>query len=171
MDKEISEITPDPTKNLLYFTAASLPLTVEQGRNYLVPATDLSIDFLQKKSDKGFFLMVEASQIDWGGHAKNSDYIINEMLDFDEVVGKALNFAEQDGNTLVIVTSDHETGGYAINYGSTRENLKPAFTSDYHTGQMVPVFAFGPEAGTFSGIYDNTSIFDKMMDAFGMAIQ
>lgn len=115
--------------------------------------------------------MVEASQIDWGGHNKDSEYIISEMLDFDEVIGKALDFAKADENTLVIVTSDHETGGYAMNYGSTREQFKTGFTSDYHTAQMVPVFAFGPAAATFSGVYDNTEIFDKMIGAFGITTE
>ncbi len=167
MDKALTEIEADPQQNLLYFTAAGLPLPKHQGRDYLPFAMDFSIDFLQKKSKKGFFLMVEGSQIDLGGHAKNSDFIISEMLEFDEIVGKALDFAEEDGNTLVILGADHETGGYAINYGSTEDNFKAGFTSDYHTATMVPIFAYGPGAEDFTGIFDNTQVFFKMMDAYG----
>jgi alkaline phosphatase len=168
MTKTLSETEPNYKDNFLYFTAASLPLSVEQGRDYLPLATSFSIDFLKNHSSNGFFLMVESSQIDWGGHNNNSDYIIQEMLDFDKVIGAALDFAEADRNTLVIVTSDHETGGYSINYGSSRKKFKTGFTTDYHTAQMVPVFAYGPNEASFMGIYDNTDIFKKMIETFGI---
>ncbi|MEN0050868.1 MAG: alkaline phosphatase, partial [Bacteroidota bacterium] len=75
-------------------------------------------------------------------------------------------FAKQDGETLVIVTADHETGGLAINPESKMRKLKLAFTTNDHTSTMIPVFAFGPQAELFGGIYDNTKIYDKMMQAF-----
>ncbi|MFK7808262.1 MAG: alkaline phosphatase, partial [Saprospiraceae bacterium] len=96
-------------KNFGYFTADSDPIPVSRGRDYLLPATKYGIDFLKKRSEEGFFLMTEGSQIDWGGHANNSDYIISELLEFDKVVGYALDFAKKDGETLVVVTADHET--------------------------------------------------------------
>lgn len=150
-----------------YLTADDSPLTVMQGRDYLQKATEIALDFLSKKSEKGFFLMVESSQIDWGGHANNSRYIVDEFKEFDKVIGKVLNWAKKDGKTLVVVTADHETGGYSINPGSTRDSLVTAFTTDYHTGTMIPVFAFGPGAEMFSGIYENTAIYDKMRKAYG----
>ena len=58
--------------------------------------------------------MVEGSQIDWAGHANDAEYILLETLDFDDAVGVGLDFAEHDGNTLVVVTADHETGGFAV---------------------------------------------------------
>ena len=65
--------------------------------------------------------------------------------------------------TLVIVTADHETGGYSINGGSEKEGeLKTKFTTDYHTATMVPIFAYGPGAASFTGIMDNTEIFYKL---------
>ncbi|MEL7162124.1 MAG: alkaline phosphatase, partial [Bacteroidota bacterium] len=113
-----------------------------------------------------FFLMIEGSQIDWGGHANDSEYIISEMLEFDKALGEVLDFAARDGQTLVIVTADHETGGYAIQYGSKMGEIDGAFTSDYHTADLIPVFAYGPGAEQFSGIYENTAIFDKMKKLF-----
>ena len=107
--------------------------------------------------------MIEASQIDWGGHANNSDYIISEMIEFDNVIGKVLDWAAADGETLVIVTADHETGGYSINPGSTMEKIVPAFTTGSHTAALIPVFAFGPGAEYFGGIYENNEIFHKML--------
>ena len=94
--------------------------------------------------------------------------IIGEVLDFDEAVGEALRFALKDKETLVIVTADHETGGMGINGGSIHEGtIEAGYTTDGHTGVMVPVFAFGPGAGEFSGIYENTDLFFKMMEAYG----
>ncbi len=166
-EKDLEDIQIDKTKKFGYLTANKDPLPVAQGRDYLMPATLKTLDFLDNRSDKGFFLMIEGSQIDWGGHANNSDYIVTEMIEFDNVIGEVLKYAKEDGETLVIVTADHETGGYAINKGSTRDSLVTAFTTDYHTAVMIPVFAYGPGSEAFSGIYENTAIYDKMKSAFG----
>ena len=119
------------------------------------------------QNKKGFFLMVEGSHIDWGGHDNDAEYIKQEVIDFDHVIGKALDFAMRDKNTLVIVTADHETGGFALtgknifktdNYGV----IAPKFTSAGHSATMIPVFAYGVGAEEFTGIYENTEIFWKM---------
>ena len=167
VDTEIDEIDMSKVEKLMYYTADKSPLPVSQGRDYLNPASHLAINHLNKSNDKGFFLMIEGSQIDWGGHANDANWIITEMLDFDKTIGSVLDFAEQDGNTLVIVTADHETGGFAIQKESKMDSLVTAFTSDYHTGDLIPVFAFGPGAEMFQGIYENTAIYNKMRDAFG----
>lgn len=150
-----------------YFTADDSPLTAEQGRDYMEDATSKGISFLDQQNEKGFFMMIEGSQIDWGGHANNSDYIVTEFLSFDHTISKALDWAKKDGNTLVVVTADHETGGYSVNRGTTMDTLVTAFTTDYHTATMIPVFAYGPGAEAFSGIYENTAIYEKMRKAFG----
>ena len=112
------------------------------------------------KSKNGFFLMVEGSQIDWAGHKNDYSYLINEMLDFDEAVGMGLSYAKENPDTLVIVTSDHETGGFSIHNGSIKKRTisETSFASTHHTAAMVPVFAYGPGSAVFSGIHDNTSI-------------
>ena len=167
-DEELSEMSINTDKNLGYLTSDSDPLTFEQGRRYLEPASRLACNFLKEhNNNNGFFLMIEGAQIDWGGHANNSDYIINEVLDFDKTIGAVLDFAIKDGNTLVIVTADHETGGYAINPGSTMDSLITAFTTTQHTAALIPVFAYGPGAEMFAGIYENTEINVKMRKAFG----
>jgi alkaline phosphatase len=120
-----------------------------------------------KKDSNGFFMLVEGSQIDWGGHNNDSEYIINEMLDFNLAIKKVLDFAEKDGETLVIITADHETGGYAIIDGKLDgSEIKGGFSTEHHSAAMIPVFAFGKGAENFTGIYDNTTVFDKMMGAF-----
>lgn len=167
-EQELEEVKIDESKNFAYLTSEKDPLPVAQGRDYLQYASKMSTQFLSKRAgDKGFFLMVEGSQIDWGGHANNSDYIVTEMIEFDKVIGDVLEFAKQDGETLVIVTADHETGGYSINMGSKMDSLVTKFTTDYHTAVMIPVFAYGPGAEAFSGIYENTAIYEKMRKAFG----
>ncbi len=167
VDKEIREIDMTGVEKLMYYTADGAPLPVSQGRDYLEPAANLSINHLDKNNEDGFFLMIEGSQIDWGGHANDANWIITEMLDFDKTIGSVLDFAEKDGNTLVIVTADHETGGFAIQKESKMDSLATAFTSDYHTGDLIPVFAYGPGAEMFRGIYENTAIYFKMREAFG----
>ena len=166
--EDLSDIKFDVKKNFAYFTADDDPLPVSKGRDYLFGASKVAAGFLKARAgDKGFLLVIEGAQIDWGGHANVSDYIVTEMLDFDRTIGAILDFAKKDGETLVVVTADHETGGYSINQGSTRDSLVTAFTSDYHTAEMIPVFAYGPGSEHFSGIYDNTEIFHKMRKALG----
>jgi len=143
---------------------------MSEGRGDFLPgSTRLAIDHLNDTS-KGFFLMVEGSQIDWGGHLNDADYIVQEMIDFDRAVGAALDFAARDGQTLVVVTADHETGGFAINGGDLATGrIEAAFTTKKHTGVMVPVFAYGPGAFAFTGIQDNTSIYKHMMNLWGFS--
>ncbi len=150
------------TKKLAYFTSDGDPLPVASGRNYLPKATKDGIQFLKDIKSKGFFLMVEGSQIDWGGHANDGKYVISEVLDFDHAIGEALNFAEMDGNTLVVITGDHETGGLSVNGKALNGDLITAFTTKKHTSDLIPVYAFGPGSELFSGIYDNTEIYHKM---------
>ncbi|MBK9270986.1 MAG: alkaline phosphatase [Saprospiraceae bacterium] len=148
---------------MVYFTADGDPLPVNKGRDYLPKASLHSIEFLDRiHPSNGFFLMIEGSQIDWGGHANETEYVVAEMLDFDKTVKVALDFAEKDKNTLVIVTGDHETGGMAINPGSRMGQLSTSYSTTHHTAELIPVFAFGPGAENFSGIYENTALYHKM---------
>lgn len=163
----IDQIVPEPNKPFGFLTANEDPLPFERGRSYLLPATLAGIDHLQHRSKHGFFLMVEGSQIDWGGHANESTYIISEMLEFDKIIGKVLDFAEHNPGTLVIVTADHETGGYSILESSSMNALQTAFTTIGHTADLIPVFAYGPGAETFQGIYENTALYDKIMNLMG----
>jgi alkaline phosphatase len=113
--------------------------------------------------DSGFFLMIEGSQIDWGGHANDGEYVLTETLDLDRVVGAALDFAQKDGNTLVVLTADHETGGLAINSGTQdAKTMDLAFTTKKHTAALVPIMAYGPGAELLSAMVDNTEIHNRL---------
>jgi alkaline phosphatase len=164
---DLAGMNIDKSKNFGYLTADEDPLPKAQGRDYLPIASEIALNFLDDRSDEGFFLMIEGSQIDWGGHANKTDYIISEFLDFDQVIAQALAFAKKDKETLVVVTADHETGGFAIQPESTQDSIVGAFTSNYHTGTMVPVYAYGPQSALFGGIYENIEIYHKMREAFG----
>lgn len=76
----------------------------------LAEMTQTAIDTLNKDED-GFFLMVEGSQIDWAGHDNDAAWAMTDVGAFEEAVQEAMDFAEKDGNTLVVVGGDHETGG------------------------------------------------------------
>ncbi len=166
-ETELYSITPDFSRGFGYFTAKEDPKRSLDGRRYLPPATRIGTRFLQKRSSRGFIFMVEGAQIDWAGHANDQEFMITEMLDFDEAVGEAMAFARRNKETLVIVTADHETGGYAIQPGSRRDSLIAGWTAEDHTASLVPVFAYGPRAGLFRGIYENTAIYEKMVQALG----
>jgi len=74
----------------------------------------------QKRGSKGFFLMVEASQVDWAAHANDPAHLMSDLMQFDRAVKAALDFAKKDGNTLVLALSDHNTGGMSIgNYNTS----------------------------------------------------
>ena len=168
LTEDVSDLNIKTTNNIGYFTANAEPLPVSAGRDYLAPATAKALDFLDERSPEGFFIMIEGSQIDWGGHANDANYVVSELHDFEKVVAEALDFAEKDKNTLVIVTADHETGGFAVQPGSKLNDIKVAFTTKSHTALMIPVFAAGPGAEAFRGIYENTAIFDKIKAALDL---
>ena len=142
--EELEEINLSSVRKLAYFTSNDSPIPKATGRDYLPKASILAANFLNRNKKQGFFLMIEGSQIDWGGHSNDTKYITTEVKDFDKAIGKVLDFAKKDKETLVIITADHETGGFAINPKSRMDSLIGAFTSTYHTGTMVPVFAYGP---------------------------
>lgn len=163
-------LNPDPAHPFFWFSADDEPKYAREGRDYLPVAARMAPAFLKKRSDKGFFLMIEGSQIDWACHKNDAKNAIGEMLDFDAAIGSALDFARADSNTLVIVTADHETGGLSIVQGSEMDQLEIEFTTDQHTASMVPVFAFGPGAQLFNGVYENTEIYRKMALLLGLPV-
>ncbi|UCF00321.1 MAG: alkaline phosphatase [Planctomycetota bacterium] len=117
---------------------------------------------------KGFFLMVEGSQIDWACHDNNADNTVKELLCFDEAIECALEFALRDKHTLVVVVADHETGGLTVKGGNLEcSELDIDWATTGHTGLPVPIYAFGPRADIFSGVYDNTEVAKKLAQLLG----
>ncbi|NOX96681.1 MAG: alkaline phosphatase [Nitrospirae bacterium] len=134
------------------------PLTTNPPEPSLAEMAGKAISLLSRNK-KGFFLMIEGSQIDWAGHANDIDNNIKQTLLFDEAVKVAIDFALKDKHTLVIVTADHETGGLEIIGGSLDgANLRVSWATKGHTPPPVPLSAFGPQAEKFMGFHDNTDV-------------
>lgn len=143
-----------------------LPAPSERG-DALTRAAQKAIELLGA-NPRGFFLMIEGSLIDDGGHENRLERMMDEIHDFDRTAGAVLRWAAADGETLVVITSDHETGGWTLLGGDIASGtVKGRFTTDGHSGVMVPVYAFGPGAEAFTGIFENTDLFAKMLAAFG----
>ncbi len=154
---KLAGLTADEHNEVFPKRKMDLPLSTETALNIL------------DQNKKGFFIMIEGSQIDWGGHANNTIYIVNETLDFDRAIGKALEFAANDRETLLIVTADHETGGMAVAGGDLKSGMvKGAYTTGGHSAIMVPVFSYGPGAENFTGIMENTDIAKNIMKLLGL---
>ncbi|WP_425331158.1 alkaline phosphatase [Jeotgalibacillus proteolyticus] len=195
----------------------------------LAEMTDTALQSLSSNK-KGFFLMVEGSQIDWAGHANDAAWAMKDSEAFEEAVEEALAFAKKDKKTLVIVAGDHDTGGMSVGgYGeylakadilhdvtatgdfmaaelnSDRSNVKAVikeftnldltdeeaerikkapenstaltinqivserayvgWSTTAHTGVDVPIYAYGPNSSTFSGLLDNTDMPKRIAEA------
>jgi alkaline phosphatase len=111
-----------------------------------------ALEFLSR-NEEGFILMIEGSQIDWAAHDNKTEQLLKEMSDFAGAINTALAFAENSGNTLVLVTSDHDTGGGSIVKGNPDgSNLEIRYTSDSHTPALVGIFAKGEGEENFTGV-------------------
>ncbi len=157
--KQLNELNDQVKKQICLISESHLPPYALGRGNFLPDATEKAINILSQNSH-GFILMVEGSQIDWGGHDNSINYVISETLDFDRAVGKALEFAKKDGHTLVIVIADHETGGLTLTGGDINSGkIISHFSTTDHTASPIVMFAFGPKSELFTGIHQNTQIF------------
>jgi len=166
----IDSITVDNSKRWVVIEKkAGLPVLEGRG-DWLLKAFDKTVHLLSRNKE-GFFLMAEGAQVDYGGHANSLPYVATEVMDFDRVVGEALRFADKNRETLVIVTADHETGGLSLLAGDYNKGyVSGQFSTNDHTAVPVPVFAYGPQSFRFRGVYENTALFGKILQAFGIAV-
>ncbi|MCR8847695.1 alkaline phosphatase [Rossellomorea sp. SC111] len=224
--KSADELKNDDNKQILgLFAESGMDKMIDRDEKQpsLADMTTSALDRLKDDKD-GFFLMVEGSQIDWAGHDNDVVGAMSEMRDFEQAFEKVRDFAKENGETLVIVTADHSTGGISIgsdgeykwdptpiqaakhtpdymaeqivNGASVEETLAnnidleltqeeiasvksaaekgdqteidnaiekifdkrsgTGWTTDGHTGDDVPVYAFGPQKEKFAGLIDNT---------------
>lgn len=155
-------------KRVGYLPPKSRTASVSEGRGDFLPAsTEYAIEFLNsnKKDGKGFFLMVEGARIDKSAHGNDYPEVVKEVLDFDQAVEAAIRFAEKDGNTLVIISADHETGALSLRGGDpSKGNMKGSFSSGGHTGIPVPLFAYGPGSQHFMGVQENSDVSNKIAE-------
>jgi len=159
----IDKISSD--EKIACFTALDDPPRANNGRNYLPNVAVNAMDALAQRSDVGYFMMIEASQVDWASHANDAEWLAYEMQDMYDMLDGVLKKVLEDKNTLLIVTADHECGYISI---KGKKYPRVEFGSKVHSSQMVPVFATGPGAEEFLGIYENTEIFQKMKMLLGL---
>ena len=164
----LEEMKKSKSDKLVTFFCENYYGPVAPGRDpVLAEGTKKALEILTK-NPKGFAMMIEGSQIDWACHNNDAAYMEAELADFERMLKIVLDFAEKDGNTLVVVTADHETGGLVLLSGNIEKGKNECkYTTDGHSGVMVPVFAYGPGAETFSGIQNNIELMPKMLKAMG----
>jgi alkaline phosphatase len=144
-----------------------MPKAADRG-DFLPRAVKTALKSLDDAKN-GFFLMVEGSQIDFACHASDSTWMMDEMLDFDYAVSVALDYAKEKGNTLVVVTADHETGGLTLPDPKGKyTNVVFDYSTGSHTCLPVLVYAYGPGAEQFTGWMQNDELKAKIMNACGM---
>jgi alkaline phosphatase len=161
----LSELSEIKSGNVIMLpTEGSMSSRLDGRDEYLPDATAKALEILTNNAnEEGFFLMVESSMIDGYGHQNNVEGIIKETKDFDNAIKVAFDYADTHPGTLVVVTADHATGGLTIVNGNRRFDLHDhkvdyAFTTGGHTGEMVPIFAYGAGAKNFTGVFENTDL-------------
>ncbi|GAA5102057.1 alkaline phosphatase [Wohlfahrtiimonas larvae] len=158
---------------------AAIKCEVNDARTADIPTlammTEKAIDVLSQ-NDKGFFLQVEGASIDKEDHAANACGQIGETVDLDEAIQVGLKFAQQHGDTLIIVTADHAHSSQIIPNDSDAPGLTQTLTtkdgmpmtisygnsdsdSQNHTGAQLRIAAYGPQAGNVVGLLDQTDLF------------
>jgi alkaline phosphatase len=174
-NKSFDAVDPDETPRLLgLFSDEGMTRPFSPS---LAEMTGKAIEILSNNK-RGFFLMVESAQIDWASHDNDAEQAISDTLGLDEAVAVAMEFAGQAGETLVIVTADHETGGMRATLASSGKPdedgpfLMPNGDRFYvnwsttgHTSLDVPVAAHGPSSARLTGLNDNTHVHDVMSSA------
>lgn len=133
---------------------------------YLEKATVKALDILSRNNKDGFFLMIESAIIDGYGHNNDSDGMIVEMKEFNRTLQNMIDYVNNNPETLLVVTADHETGGTGVYYNGHKPGnegpVKLNFSTSGHTGTVVPIFAYGPGAENFAGLMKNTDVPKKI---------
>lgn len=133
---------------------------------YLEKATVKALDILSRNNKDGFFLMIESAIIDGYGHNNDSDGMIVEMKEFNRTLQNMIDYVNNNPETLLVVTADHETGGTGVYYNGHKPGnegpVKLNFSTSGHTGTVVPIFAYGSGAENFAGLMKNTDVPKKI---------
>ena len=166
--KSFTAFTHRIDRQMAYFTAHSEPLPRMQGRESLYEMVSHALAMLSAQGEEGFLIMIEGSQIDYAAHANDAGYMLSELKDTEMGIRAALEFASGRDDTLIIVTGDHESGALALRESKPDKRVHIELMSRNHTEMMVPVFACGPCAEMFAGIYENTEIFHKIRAVTGL---
>ena len=167
--KDLETISKEKGNSKVYCVPFEVDTPLPDERGDLLARASIAGMNLLNQNKNGFFMMVEGSQLDDYGHFNQLDMLMKETLDFDQTFGSIIKWAAEDGETLVVVTADHETGGMTVLGGDYKEGrVEVNFSTKNHSGTMVPVYAFGPGSENFSGFMDNTDICWKIKALMNM---
>ena len=162
--KDISGLVDFKNRTAIYLSEEQIPQA--DARENLFPDHVKSVLEELQKQERPYFLMIEGAKIDSNGHTNNIDGIVQEMIDFDKTIAEVLKAADKDQNTLVVITADHETSGFGILQGNLKNGeIEGDFLTNDHTASLVPVFAYGPQSERFTGVYENTGIYHRILEA------
>ena len=144
---------------------------VSERGDFLARGVETALATLNDNAN-GFFLMVEGSQIDFAAHANDSSFLVDEVMDFNNAIKVALDYAKTHDNTLVVVTADHETGGMTL-IDPKGHYADPAFSFSTHSHTCLPVmvYAYGTGAEQFTGWMQNSDLKNKILNACGFEIE
>lgn len=155
--QQVEKLKAVPGSHVLLAAAGDCPYAAQRG-DMLPQQTQKALSVLEQ-SPRGFFLMIEGSEIDSASHQCDLKRAVEEVLDFDRALGVVLEWMRSHPDTLLVVTADHQTGGLTIHGGNIASGeVSASFATTQHTGILVPVFAVGCGAQHFHGILDNTTI-------------
>lgn len=142
--------------------------------NYLPRAVGKALEILPANAPQtGFVLLVEGSLIDMAGHANDAQTTLEELRDFERAVSVAMDFADRNAGTLVVVVADHETGGLTIpgdedDFTRAESGLHYHFSTKTHSAVRVPVYLYGTGAGQISGLMENTQLSQRISSLLGL---
>lgn len=167
------------------FAPNDLPYVSDQKTDTIPSLAEMTSKALEilSSGENGFFLMVEGSKVDWAAHDNNAAKMVSEFLAFDDAVKVAVDFAEKDGNTAVIMCPDHGNSGISLGNKNSNGmydemhldsliNLKNpryiGFTTGGHTGEDVFLAVYHPEGNRPAGTIQNTEINRYMQQLLGI---
>ncbi|UCD39124.1 MAG: alkaline phosphatase [Fidelibacterota bacterium] len=139
------------------FAERSLPRAPEGRQPTTAAMARKALEILDADPD-GFFLFVEESQVDWGGHGNDPDYVQAEMASLNDLIDTVLAYQEANPEVLVVLVADHETGGLVMQPKVVGSGHKAEWSTKGHTASLVPIFAIGPGGEAFDAVIDNTFI-------------
>ena len=130
----------------------------------------LALASLAAQSDR-FFLVIETEETDSGSHRADFPRVMRGIEAIDNVSQIAADFALQNPDTLVLFTSDHETGGLTLLTGSAEEPMGVRWSTTVHTAEPVPVLAFGAGAERFVGVHDNVDLATTLAELLDLELR
>lgn len=142
-------------------------MSPQDGPSQLPRAVELALARLSA-APNGYLLLIESEETDSGGHDNILDQVTRGVEALDGALVKVFAAAEADGQTLVLWTADHETGGLAILGGKAGEPLEYRFVTEGHNAEPVPLLAYGPGAERFAGTHDNAEVGKSLAAALGL---